>query len=89
MIFLVGDTMSQYLNGILEFRIGDFLIWDWRLCFHLTVSSTMMHDLKHRTSSSNGIRSYLTHDKSIKKMTIFLKHFAISISLDMVHTTHP
>ena len=45
------------------------------------------HDLKRRTLSYNGIRSYLTHDKSNKKVKFFLKYFIGSQTLDVVNFT--
>ena len=41
--------------------------------------------MKHGTLSCSGIRSYLTHDKSNKKVKFFLKHIIHSLSLDVLH----
>ena len=43
--------------------------------------------MKRRTPSYNGIRSYLMHDKSNKKVMFFQKHFIASLTLDVVHFT--
>ena len=84
----IDNILMAFLKSSFEtfgFRIGGviFAILAFRF-LELALREGTIWNVEHRV---NGIRSYLTHDKSNKKVMFSLKHFKALFSFNVVHIT--